>query len=154
MVKDCIFCSIANGSAPSYKVYEDKMCVAVLDIFPNIKGQTVVITKKHCDSYAFSMKDKELSDFIISVKNVAKLLEERLEVGRVHMALEGTGVNHLHAKLYPAMGCDRKFKQAIAEERVFFKCYPGYVTTLMGPKADDVELRKLKEQITKAGEDL
>jgi diadenosine tetraphosphate (Ap4A) HIT family hydrolase len=147
MGKGCIFCSIANGSAPAYKVYEDSVCVAVLDIFPNIQGQTVVITKRHRNSYAFKMDDDELSKFIVSVKKVAKLLEKRLEVGRVHMALEGTGINHLHAKLYPAVGFDRKFEQAVAKERVFFKCYPGYMTTLMGPRAEDAKLGELQRQI-------
>lgn len=148
MTKECIFCRIANGSAPSYKIYEDGGCIAVLDIFPNIKGQTVVITKKHRNSYAFRLRDDELSDFIIAVKRVARLLEKKLKVGRVHMVLEGTGVNHLHAKLYPAVGTNRSFEQAMAEERVFFESYPGYVTTLMGPQADEKELKALQKWIT------
>lgn len=149
MVKDCIFCKIVNGTAQSYKIYEDENYIAVLDIFPNIKGQTVVISKRHRSSYAFKLGDNELSNFIATTKRVVRLLEKRLNVGRVHMILEGTGVNHLHAKLYPAVGTDKRFEQAIAEERVHFDCYPGYVTTLMGPRANDKELERLQKQITR-----
>ncbi len=81
-------------------------------------------------------------------KRVAKLLEATLNVGRVHLVLEGTGVNHLHAKLYPAIGVNKAFIQLIAKENVYFKSYPGYVTTLMGPRAEDEELKKLQKQIT------
>jgi diadenosine tetraphosphate (Ap4A) HIT family hydrolase len=149
MVRNCIFCKIVKGSAPSYKVYEDSKYVAVLDIFPNIVGQTLVMPKKHTDSYAFKLEDAELRDFIVATKKVAKLLEKRLKTGRVHMVLEGTAINHLHAKLYPALGTDRKFVQAIAEERIHFDCYPGYVTTLMGPRANDAELKGLQKRIIK-----
>lgn len=149
MAKDCIFCRIVKGEIPSYKVYEDEGYIAILDLFPNIKGQTLVIPKKHLDSYAFRLKDVDLANFISATKRVANLLEKKLKVGRVHMVLEGTGVNHLHAKLYPALGTDEVFKQAIAEERVFFESYPGFVTTLMGPQATDKDLKALQELIVK-----
>ncbi len=148
MANDCIFCKIVAGKMPAYKVYEDKNYIAVLDLFPNITGQTLVIPKKHLESYAFGLKDSDLREFIIAIKKVANLLEKRLKVGRIHMVLEGTGVNHLHAKLYPALGTNKAFKQAVAAERLFFESYPGYVTTLMGPQADDDKLRKLQKRIT------
>ena len=129
-------------------MYEDENYIAMLDIFPNIRGQTLVIPKKHLDSYAFRLKDAELSDFITTTKRVANLLEKKLKVERVHMILEGTGISHLHAKLYPALGTDEVFKQAIAEACVFFESYPGYVTSMMGPKADEKELKKLQTRIT------
>lgn len=44
---DCIFCSIAQGQTPSFKVYEDDAVVAFLDINPGNKGQVVVAPKKH-----------------------------------------------------------------------------------------------------------
>ena len=148
VARDCVFCKIVAGKLPSYRVYEDKNYIAMLDIFPNIQGQTLVIPKKHLDSYAFKLKDAELANFIAAIKKVANLLEKRLRVGRVHMVLEGTGVNHLHAKLYPALGTNKAFEQAIAEERIFFESYPGYVTTMMGPQADKKGLTELQKRIT------
>ncbi len=43
----CIFCKIVNNEVASYKVYEDKECVAVLDINPASKGHILLIPKKH-----------------------------------------------------------------------------------------------------------
>jgi histidine triad (HIT) family protein len=44
---DCIFCKIASGEIPSYKIYEDENIVAILDISQATKGHTLVISKKH-----------------------------------------------------------------------------------------------------------
>ncbi|MDE1851811.1 MAG: HIT domain-containing protein [Candidatus Micrarchaeota archaeon] len=148
MAESCLFCRIVNGELPSYRIYEDKRHIAFLDIFPNIKGQTLVIPKGHRESYAFDIDDEELKEFMMAVKRVSKQIERKLNVGRVHMVLEGTGVNHLHAKLYPAIGTDKGFKEHIAKENVHFDSYPGYVTTLMGPRADDNYLKELQKLLT------
>ena len=146
----CLFCSIANGDVPSYKIFEDNKYVAFLDIFPNIRGQTLVVPKEHYDSYIFDLNDLQISDFFIAVKRVAVLLETGLGVGRVNMVLEGTGVNHLHAKLYPAIGMKEKgFREVIAKDTIYFEKYSGYVTTLMGPKASEAELLALQREILK-----
>jgi diadenosine tetraphosphate (Ap4A) HIT family hydrolase len=148
MAKNCIFCDIANGKINAYKVYEEKNYLAFLDIFPNIKGQTLVIPKRHMGSNIFDLNDKELVEFIKATKRVAKLLENKLGVGRVHLVFEGTGVNHLHAKLYPAIGLKSKeFKEIWAKEKAYFKRYEGYVTTLTGPRASDASLRRVMGQI-------
>ncbi len=43
----CIFCKIANGTIPSYKVYEDNEIIAFLDVNPASRGHTLVVTKEH-----------------------------------------------------------------------------------------------------------
>lgn len=45
---DCIFCKIIKGEIPSYKIYEDDMTYAFLDIACDSYGHTLVIPKKHC----------------------------------------------------------------------------------------------------------
>lgn len=151
-IGDCIFCKIVAGEAPYYKVYEDEDFLSILDIFPNIKGQSVVLSKKHLQSYAFDIDDQTLKDFIIASKKTAKILEKALGVGRVHAVIEGTGINHLHAKLYPAIGSTKGFRQHIASEKRYFESYPGYVSTLMGPEASRKELEELHKSIMKATE--
>lgn len=47
---NCPFCAIANGSIPSYKVYEDPIVIAVLDINPASRGHTLVFTRTHYES--------------------------------------------------------------------------------------------------------
>ncbi|MDE1761993.1 MAG: HIT domain-containing protein [Candidatus Micrarchaeota archaeon] len=145
---ECLFCKIAKGDIPSYRIWEDKEFVAFLDIFPNIRGQTLVIPKEHYESNSFHLDDEVLVKLIKAAKRVSGVLEKGLDVQRVHMVLEGTGVNHLHAKLYPAIGIrSREFKEIIANEKRHFDAYPGYVTTLMGEKASDDELKTVQKQI-------
>ena len=44
---DCIFCKIAAGTIPSFKVFEDDVVLAFLDIGPLVTGHTLVIPKAH-----------------------------------------------------------------------------------------------------------
>ena len=47
MRNDCIFCAIADGEIPSFKIYEDDEVLAYLDINPFSEGHTLVIPKEH-----------------------------------------------------------------------------------------------------------
>ena len=47
MKNDCVFCAIAAGEIPSFKVYEDDLVLAYLDINPFTEGHTLVIPKDH-----------------------------------------------------------------------------------------------------------
>ncbi len=144
----CIFCRVASGATPSYKVYEDKKYVAFLDLYPNVAGQVLLVPKKHMNSLFSSLSPRELTDFMLAVRKVANIMRRRLGVSRVHLVLEGTGVKHLHAKLYPASGYDGgKFKAAVAAESVFFKKYPGYVTSQLGPRASAASLKRIQERL-------
>lgn len=140
---------IVDGKIPSFRIYEDRDFIAILDAYPNIEGQTLVISKKHRTGYAFDLSDNEMKKLIIAAKKVSKLLEKRLGVKRVHMVLEGTGINHLHAKLYPAVGLKSKYAEVWAKGKKHFKKYEGYVTTITGPKANQKELRRLQRKIAK-----
>ena len=45
--QNCVFCHIISGKIPSYKVYEDEHCIAILDINPASKGHMLLIPKEH-----------------------------------------------------------------------------------------------------------
>jgi diadenosine tetraphosphate (Ap4A) HIT family hydrolase len=144
---DCIFCKIVKGDIPSAKIWEDKKHIAILDVFPNTKGMTLIIPKNHYDSYAFDMPDSAYSELMLASKKVAKLIDKKLKVNRTALVMEGMGVNHVHIKLYPMHGIDKKFKEIWAKDERYFEKYPGYIMTVLGPKADMVELNKLAKQI-------
>jgi len=137
---DCIFCKIVKGEIPSVKIWEDKKHIAFLDIFPNTKGMTLIIPKKHFDSDATDMPDKEFSDLMMATKKVAKMLEKGLKIKRVAMVMEGLGVNHVHIKLYPIHGLEEKFKETWAKKEIYFNRYEGYISTQLGPKKSPEEL--------------
>ncbi len=144
---DCLFCKIVNGEVPSHKVYEDEAHIAFLDINPNMKGMTIVIPKKHISSDIFDVPEKEYISLLCKAKEVAKILEVKLQVKRVALVAEGMGVNHVHIKLYPLPGLSKKFTETWADKTVFFEKYEGYITTLLGPRAEDKELAALAKKI-------
>ncbi len=144
---DCIFCKIIKGEIPSAKVWEDKKHIAILDVFPNTRGMTLVIPKNHYDSYAFDMSDKSYSELMLASKKVGKLLDKKLKVIRVAMVAEGMGVNHAHMKLYPMHGINKNYKEVWHTDEVYFETHPGYVLTKHGPKANPEELKKLAKMI-------
>ena len=55
--ENCIFCKIANGFIPSTKLYEDDDVLAFLDVNPTTYGHTLVIPKKHYDTFLSTPKD-------------------------------------------------------------------------------------------------
>lgn len=149
-VTDCVFCKIVNGEAPSYKIWEDEDHLAFLSIFPNTKGFSVVTTKKHYPSYAFDLPNDVLQKLIIATKEVAKLLDRKLEdVGRTGMIFEGFGVDHIHSKLFPMHGTANMKEWSKIESKIdkFFEKYEGYISSHDSKRANDKELEKLAGKI-------
>jgi len=50
MEKD-VFCKIIDGEIPAHVVYEDEDVIAILDISQVTRGHTLVISKKHYDTF-------------------------------------------------------------------------------------------------------
>ena len=66
-----IFSRIAAGEIPSYKVAEDSLHFAFLDINPVHPGHVLVIPKKEVD-YIFDLTDEEYASLMLFAKRVAK----------------------------------------------------------------------------------
>ncbi len=43
----CIFCKIIKGEVQSFRVYEDALSIAILDINPGAKGHILLLPKEH-----------------------------------------------------------------------------------------------------------
>mgnify|MGYP003374041052 CR=1 FL=1 len=69
----CIFCKIVANEIPSSCIYEDETVMAFLDISQVTKGHTLVIPKKHYDSFLDC--DKETLAHLIQV---AQMLANRI----------------------------------------------------------------------------
>jgi len=146
-MENCIFCKIVKGEIPSVKIWEDKEHLAILDVNPNTEGMTLVLTKKHYDSDATDMLDKNYKNLMIAAKRVGKLLGKKLKVKRVAIVMEGLGIDHAHIKLYPIHGLNQKFKEIWASEKVYFEKYKGYISTQLGPQKSLEELNALAKKI-------
>jgi len=43
----CVFCKIAAGQIPCYKIYEDERVLAFLDVGPLATGHSLIVPKRH-----------------------------------------------------------------------------------------------------------
>ena len=68
--EDCIFCKIADGKCPSYKIYENDYVYAFLDISKDCYGHTLVIPKQHFKN-TLDCDDLYLCEVIKAVKLIA-----------------------------------------------------------------------------------
>ena len=110
MKNDCVFCAIAAGEIPSFKVYEDDLVLAYLDINPFAKGHTLVIPKVHAAGL-LDADDAMLADVIVRVKRVASHLKEALGCDGFHILQNngeaaGQTVRHLHFHIVPRWSGD------------------------------------------------
>ncbi|EKD62028.1 MAG: hypothetical protein ACD_52C00323G0012 [uncultured bacterium] len=150
VMDDCVFCKIVKGELPAEVIWEDKKHIAFLSIFPNTEGFTIVATKMHNPSYAFANNDKILSDLVVATKKVAKILDKSFDdVSRCGMFFEGFGVDHLHSKLFPMHGTSelKWWEKIERSKKVFFKKYPGYLSSHDADRAPDEELKSLGDKI-------
>ena len=71
---NCIFCKIISKEIPSYKLYEDEIVLAFLDINPDSNGHTLIIPKKHYRDFM----DID-NDTLIHIYDVARKIKTRIE---------------------------------------------------------------------------
>jgi len=145
---DCTFCQIIQGALESAVFWENNDFIATLDLFPNVYGQTLVMSKQHYNSDLSDMSSEMYKQFFDAARLVSEILKIKLPVYRVAMVLEGMGINHAHIKLYPLHGLENPFQEMWTQERVFFEKYAGYITTQLGAKAHMHELKALSKKLS------
>ena len=106
----CIFCDIAEGKIPSYKVYEDDVCLAFLDLAQVTRGHTLVIPKKHFAN-VLECDDETIAHLAKVTKMLAKRITDRLQAPGCNILnntneVAGPSVMHLHFHIIPRYGSD------------------------------------------------
>ena len=149
MAEQSLFEKIADGTIPSWKVWEDDTYMAFLTPFPNTPGFTVVVPKKNPGDNFITVDDSVLSGLMLASKKVATLLQNAFGVQRVGLVIEGEGVPHLHVKLIPMHGQSDGSGPHV-QHTEFFDAYPGYLTTIEGPRMADEQLNKIQAKIKAA----
>ena len=102
---DCLFCKIINKEIPAKIIYEDDNYLSFLDINPNTKGHTLVIPKKHTDTFN-NLSDQEAGDLALKVHYIAHRLIKLLNTKYYNLGLNngsnaGQIVNHVHWHIIP-----------------------------------------------------
>ncbi len=147
MREPSVFELIAQGKIPSIKIWENEEFMAILDIFPNCKGQTLVIPKQRYDSDIALMPIDVYSRYMHAVYTVIQLLKKWLNVQRVGMIVEWMGVHHAHVKLYPMHWLSEQWEAINPTEKVRFDHYEWYLTTQMGTQKTIDELQMIADEI-------
>jgi histidine triad (HIT) family protein len=109
---ECVFCSIASGSAQSYKIDENDSAIAVLEINPISKGHTIIISKKHLPFEEFP---KEIAPFAESVANKIKEKLKPKDVEIASVDFGGHGIINL-IPIYDNESINSKRYRASKEE--------------------------------------
>lgn len=95
-----IFTQIINREIPSHFIYEDDHCVAIMDKFPAVPGQSLVILKREVD-YLFDISDRDYGHLMKVAKQIALASDQAFAAARTCLVVEGFEVPHVHIKLYP-----------------------------------------------------
>lgn len=101
----CIFCKIAEGEIPSYKIYEDELCLAFLDLSQSNIGHTLIVPKQHFDNIITI--DNELAGELFSVTSkLTKAISKALNVNDFNILnncgeIAGQSVHHFHIHIIP-----------------------------------------------------
>lgn len=146
-MQETIFDKIVSGEIESYIVWESEKYIAFLTPYPNTPGLTIVIPRQNISDYVFGLDDEDYVGLLGATKHVAKLLETALNVKRVALVFEGTGVAHVHAKLYPLYGALASQTNVWSDHTEFIEEYRGFLTTIEGPKMESAQLKEIQNKI-------
>jgi histidine triad (HIT) family protein len=100
-----VFSKIISGELPCYKIAETDEFLAFLDVFPLVKGHTLVVPKIEID-YLFELSDEVLARMILFAKEVAIKVEKVIPCERIGVAVIGLEVAHAHIHLVPINNAD------------------------------------------------
>ena len=95
-----IFSKIITGEIPSYKIAENDLFFAFLDIFPLREGHTLVVPKLEVDNL-FDLPADYLSQMLVFAQPIAKAIEKGFNCNRCGISVIGLEVPNAHMHLIP-----------------------------------------------------
>lgn len=107
-----LFTRIITGEIPSVKLYEDELCLVILDIFPINRGHALVISKKEYETI-IDCPEEELSHLVAIARRVAVKMTKELKIDGFNIMINnrpasGQEVPHLHIHVIPRFEGDKK----------------------------------------------
>ncbi|MGE0870054.1 MAG: HIT family protein [Kofleriaceae bacterium] len=101
----CIFCQIAEGSAPALVIDEDEHVISFLPLHPKVDGHTLLIPKAH-HADIYTTPAEVLHRLITTAQRHASRWRDRLGATGINV-LHASGVDaeqsvfHVHFHLFP-----------------------------------------------------
>jgi diadenosine tetraphosphate (Ap4A) HIT family hydrolase len=105
-MNSCTFCRILASELPSSRVLDSNLVVAFLDIRPAAPGHTLVVPRRHVESFT-ELTAAELADLAICAQRIALAMKRGFEAcGAVTFSLAdgaaaGQDVPHTHLHVIP-----------------------------------------------------
>lgn len=114
---DCIFCKIVAGDIPSYKVAENDLAYAFLDIHPANPGHTLVIPKRHAEN-VFETTPEEWHAMADLTRTLSIAIEKATDADGLNIKMNnrehgGQDVMHAHVHIVPRFKGDGVVKPLI-----------------------------------------
>jgi len=100
-----IFSKIINGDIPCYKIAEDDLFYAFLDIMPLVKGHVLIVPKVEVNKI-FDADEKTLAAWLLFARPIAKAIEKAFTCNRCGISVIGLEVPHAHMHLVPLNSAD------------------------------------------------
>jgi histidine triad (HIT) family protein len=131
------------GKAPHYRICEDELSFAILDINPLSKGHCLVLPKRHVPWWHDLSEDENTSLFSMA-RRVAGKIMKTLHPDFVCMYVRGRRIPHTHLFLLPTYQGDvlDKFFNALE----VFQESPPLLTALR----EGTSLEEIAEELRKA----
>lgn len=102
---NCIFCDIDSNIEKERIIYQDSTWIAILDKYPVSEGHTLLIPKRHCETY-FNLNYYELESLGVTIGVVKTILDSKYKPNGYNIGVNcgeaaGQTVMHCHIHIIP-----------------------------------------------------
>lgn len=106
----CIFCDLKKSIDKDRVIYQDSTWIAILDGYPVSEGHTLLIPKRHCETY-FDLDLVESDSLAAAIKVVKAILDARYKPNGYNIGANcgeaaGQTVPHCHIHIIPRYNRD------------------------------------------------
>ena len=109
-MEKCPFCDIDKLIDEDRIIYQDSTWIAILDNYPVSKGHTLLIPKRHCETY-FDLNFIELESVGVTIGVIKRLLDTKYKPDGYNIGINcgeaaGQTVMHCHIHIIPRYNGD------------------------------------------------
>lgn len=117
--KPCAFCDIVGRKAAADIVLEDDQCLAFLDKRPLLHGHTLIVPKKHYETF-LDLPKTRLTHLMTVAQRLARAMEDGLGADGSFTSINtrvSQSVPHVHIHVVPRWKDDRLFSPKLVWTR-------------------------------------
>lgn len=101
----CIFCQIIQGKSNAYKIYEDELTIAFLDINPISNGHTLIVPKLH-ETKLENLPEEHSIALFKTVRELVGPIQKAMSTSSANIGINngreaGQIIPHIHVHIIP-----------------------------------------------------